>query len=296
MGIKSENKTNTGRKITSLSIKLLVPLTTVLAVSLLGLSLIIIKSQSNSLNKMGTQISMLLSDSNRTVGQSLEKMRSDVSTKLQNMSRTASDLLTQSTSSALVGEKKKIKDGWIKFLEENARSMATLLARVAPSAILNNDYITLISYIKSAGSNENVVYAMYFRTNGKPYVRYIDKKKEKIKEYLSTGKGKKKYQKVMNASLNDPAVFIVKKKVELEGKDLGTLILCMSKTKVNQKIEKMSSSFNSLISENSGKIELILNNESLKVKNSMATIIAEVSKKKKTAAKKLFFPSGLGVS
>ena len=111
---------------------------------------------------MGTQISMLLSDSNRTVGQSLEKMTSDVSTKLQNMSRTASDLLTQSTSSALVGEKKKIKDGWIKFLEQNARSMATLLARVAPSAILNNDYITLISYIKSAGSNENVVYAMYY--------------------------------------------------------------------------------------------------------------------------------------
>ncbi|MCK5100948.1 MAG: hypothetical protein KAR45_22755 [Desulfobacteraceae bacterium] len=203
---------NTMTRSTNLGIKLLVPLTTVLAISLLGLSLIVIQSQSNSLNKMGTQINALLSVSNKTVNQSLEKMSADVSNKLLNMSKTASDLLTQSTNAALAGEKKKIEEGWINFLEENAQSMATLLARVAPPAILNNDYTTLISYIKSVSSNENVVYAIYLKTNEKPYVRYIDKKKEKIKEYLSSGQGKKKYEKVINASQNDPGVFIVKKK------------------------------------------------------------------------------------
>ena len=258
METNADTRTKSGRKVTSLSIKLLVPLTTVVAISLLILSLVIIKSQSNSLNKMGAQINELLSESNKTVGQSLEKMRSDVSGNLQDMSKTASDLLTQSTNTALTGEKKKIEDGWLKFLEEHAQSMATLLARVAPSAILNNDYTTLISYIKSAGSNENVVYAFYLRTNEKPYVRFFDKKKEKIKKYLSTGKGKKKYEKVINASLNDPGVFIIKKKIELEGNDLGSLILCMSKAKVNHQIKKMSTRFNFIISGNSMKIQTTL--------------------------------------
>ncbi len=282
----ADNKVITSQKTTTLNVKLLVPLTTILAISLLGLSLVIINSQSNSLNKMGKQIDTLLSESNKSVDKYLEDMNTDVSKKLFGMSRTASDLLAKSTNAALADEKKKIEDGWIKFLEENAHSMAALLAKVAPAAILNNDYTTLISYIKSAGSNENVVYAIYLKTNDKPYVRYIDKSKEKIKEYLSTGKGKKKYQKVMNASLNDPAVFIVKKKIELEGKDLGYLLLCMSKVDLNKKIKKMSLGFKMLASGNSTKIVTILEDETEKVKNSMSSSISEVSKKNKTAVKK----------
>jgi len=287
METNADTRKITGQKLTSLSIKFLVPLTTVLAISLLILSLVIINFQSNSLNLMGTQINGLLSGSNKTVGQSLETMSSDVSGKLQDMSKTASDLLTQSTKTALTDEKKQIENGWLEFLEENARSMASLLARVAPSAILNNDYTTLISYIKSASSNENVVYAFYLKTNEKPYVRFFDRKKEKIKEYLTTGKGKKKYEKVINASHDDPEVFIVKEKIELEGNELGSLILCMSKAKVNSQINKMSTRFKFLIAGNSIKIQTTLENETQKVKNSMGSSILEVSKKNETAVKKI---------
>ncbi len=278
-------ETNAEQKRIGLSLKLLVPLTIVLAMSLLGLSLIIINSQSNSLNKMGVQINRLLSDSNKIVEQDLVKMNSDVSKNLLDMSQTASDLLAQSTNEALADEKKKIESAWISFLEENAQSMAALLAKVAPTAILNNDFTTLISYVKSASSNKNVVYAIYLRTNEKPYVRYIDKKNEKIKEYLATGQGKKKYEKVINASQNDPGVFIVKKKMELEGKELGSLLLCMSKEQVNRKIKKMSTRFAFLSTGNSMKIQTVLGNETQKVKNSMGMIITEVSQKNETAIK-----------
>jgi methyl-accepting chemotaxis protein len=259
----------------------------VLAVSLLGLSLVIIQSQSSSLNKMGAQINELLSGSNKTIGQDLTKMDSDVSKKLFDMSKTASGLLTQSTSSALFEQKKKIEDDLISFMAENAQSMAMLLTKVAPPAILNNDYTALISYAKAAGSNENVVYAMYFKPNGKPYVRYIDKSKEKIKEYIKSGKGKKKYEKIISASKNDPTVLIVMEMMELEGNDLGYLVLCMSKEQINWKIKEMSTGFNTLIKENSKKIESILDSESLKVKKSMGKILAEVSKKNKSAVKKI---------
>ncbi|MCD4718683.1 MAG: bacteriohemerythrin [Desulfobacula sp.] len=287
METKTDKKAITRQAITSLGLKLLVPLTLVLAISLMGLSLVIINSQSNFLNNMGTQISGLLSESNKTVGQDFTKMNDDVSKYLIEMSKTASDLLTQSSNSALSKEKNKIANEWIITLEESTQSLATLLVQVAPSAILNNDLTALISYTKSAGSNENVVYAMYFKPDGKPYVRYFDKSKKKIKDYIITGEGKRKYQKVISASKNDPAVFIVNKKMELDGKDLGYLLLCMNKTSVHQKTEEMSSNFDSLIKENSEKIESILENESLKVKDSMRKIIAQISKKNETAVQKI---------
>ena len=276
-----------GRDGISLGVKLLIPLTLVLAVSLLGLSLVIISSQGASLNEMGVQIRELLSRSNKTAGQDLTKMNADVRKKMLDMSKTVSDLLTESTSSALTREQKKIGDEWISSLEENSRSLATVLAQVAPSAILNNDLTALISYIKSAGSNENVVYVMYFKPDGKPYVRYLDKNNEKIKAYINTGTGKKKYEKVISASQDDAAVFIVNKKIDMDGNDLGYLLLCMNKSNVNQKIEKMSSSFNTLIKENSQKIGFILEGESLKVEQSMAGIITQVSKKHETAVNEI---------
>ncbi|MCP4020703.1 MAG: methyl-accepting chemotaxis protein [Desulfobacteraceae bacterium] len=277
---------NSGKKRVNLSIKILVPLIVILAGSLLGLSLMIINTQSKSLNEMAEQINRLLSDSNKTVGASLDKMSAGVSSNFEHMSETTSKLLTESTNRALVGEKKKIEEGWVGFLEENAQSLAALLARVAPSAILNNDYTTLISYVKSASSNNNVVYAIYLRPNEKPYVRFFDKNKEKIKEYLDKGEGKKKYQKIISASMNDPEVFIVKKQIELEGNDLGSIILCMSKAQVNLKIATMSASFNFLSMKNSVFIESILGEETRKVKTSMDSSISEVYTKNVNAVKK----------
>lgn len=273
----------TRQMITSLGIKILVPLTLVLAISLLGLSLVIINSLDNSLTSMGKQISGLLSESNKTIGQDLTKMNDDVSRNLMGMSQTTADLLTQSTNTALSHEKKKIADEWIIDLEESTQSLATVLVQVAPAAILSNDLTALMSYIQSAASNENVVYALYLKPDDKPYVQYFDKTKEKVKEYLDKGQGKKPYEKVISSAQNDPAVYIVNKKIELDGKDLGYLLLCMSKVEANQKIEAMSSSFTTLINENSDKIESILENESIKVKDSMSQIIAQVAKKNDTA-------------
>jgi len=192
MEANMDNKVSTSQKSASLRIKILIPLIIVLAISIATLAIVIIQTQGTALNKMGTKISSLLDTSNKTIGKELVKMDSDVSNALQKMTKTASEQLTQSTSSALKEEMSQVENAWINFLEVNAQSMATLLANVAPSAILNNDYMTIISYIKTATSNDDVVYAMYFKPDGKPYVRYINKNKDKIKEYLKTGTGKKK--------------------------------------------------------------------------------------------------------
>ncbi|WP_022666811.1 bacteriohemerythrin [Desulfospira joergensenii] len=285
MAIQVNENSAPFQKGASLWTKILVPLTGILALALIGLSLIIIKSQESSLNTMGSRIQDLLTESGRTVGHDLKKMETDTGKNMAGMAQTATDLLSRSTEEALTREKKSIETEWINTVSENADSLASLLASVAPAAILNNDYSSLISYIKSAGSNKNVVYAMYMRPNGKPYVRYIDREKEKIKTYIEKGEGKKKYEKIINASQNDPDVFIVKKDMILEGKALGYLLFCTSKADMNDKIRKMEEDFQGLISRNSEKVQSVLEEESSKVIASINQIISQVSQNNNSAVK-----------
>jgi methyl-accepting chemotaxis protein len=287
MEANTNNKVSTSQKSASLRIKILIPLIIVLAISIATLAIVIIQTQGTALNKMGTKINSLLDTSNKTIGKELAKMDSDVTKELQEMTKTASEQLTQSTSSALKEEMNQVENAWINFLAANAQSMATLLANVAPAAILNNDYMTIISYIKTATSNDDVVYAMYFKPDGKPYVRYINKDKDKIKEYLKTGTGKKKYEKIVSSSKNDPDVLLIMENIELEGKNLGYLLLCMDKAKINWEIKEMASQSESIIKTNSEKIESILGHESLQVKNTMGLIISDISKKNNDDVKKI---------
>ncbi len=259
-------------------IKLLIPLTAILAVALLGLSLIIISTQSNSLSDMGLKIQGMLTESGDIVDKDLKKMESGVTMEMGQMAQTATDHLTKSCKESLNRIKTDIETAWMGTVDEDANAQAELLANVAPPAILNNDYTALLGYVKSACSNPSVVYTLYLRENGKPYIKYFDMANEKVKSYIESGQGKKKHDKVLDASSKDPDVYIVQKEIKLEGKALGTIVLCIDKTGINNKIKKMSTEFEALISGNSQKIQTVLQQESRVVVSGISSIIKDVAK------------------
>ncbi len=267
-------------------IKLLVPLTGILAVALLGLALIIITSESSALNKMGSKIQGMLTESGNLIDQDLKKMESDVRQKMDHMALTTTDFLTKSCTQSLTRIKTNVKTAWMGSVEEDAKSLADLLANFAPPAILNNDFTALLSYVKTACANPNVVYALYLKPSGKPYIKFLDKKNIKVAHYLKTGQGKKKHEKVIQGSMNDPDVYVVKKAIKLEGKDLGYLMFCFDKTEINQKLGTMSNDFDNLIQENSQKIGSTLREESRVVIGSISTIIDDVSDNNRTVVSK----------
>ena len=78
------------------------------------------------------------------------------------------------------------------------------------------------------------------KPNGKPLTRYINRKDPIIKNYLNSGEGKTKIQKVINASAKDNTVFIVEKAIEVEGKKLGKVMLCVNKASLNKKIDEIN--------------------------------------------------------
>ncbi len=258
-------------------VKILPPLAVILAAAFIGIGMAVLMTQRTSLDTMAGQIGGQLTASGEMVDAQLEKMKKETSREIETMAETATDILKQSTTQALTQKNKEIQDEWMSMMTENAHTTASLLAGVAPAAILNNDFTTLVSYIKSIVSNESVVYAMYLRPNGLPYVKYIDRKKEKIQTYFKTGQGKKKYEKVMRASQDDPEVLVVEKNINLEGKALGSFLLCVSKQKINTKIDTFSKEFQSLIDQESQQIRTVLNTEGAKVARRIQSSISEVS-------------------
>ena len=172
---------------------------------------------------------------NAAIGKDLEKLKEDIRQSLDNMSVSSGSVIGQSTTKALNKQKFRIEYEWEAMMRESAECMALLMARVAPNAILGNDFQALNSYIGAALKSPNVVYAFYFRKDGRLLTRYIDRQNQKIKSYLET-EGKDRYQKILNAAAKDNGVMIINKPINFEGDVLGAVELCIDKTPVMEKI------------------------------------------------------------
>ncbi len=268
----------------SLKFKLLIPTILVLIISFFVLALVIINQQKNMMLDMGNNINHSLETSNRKMGDIFSRLNTQTKQSMDNMGDTAAALLGESTKKSLVAEKQHINSSWIASLEKNADSTAALLAQVAPGAILSNDFTALISYAKAATANPDIIFALYLRPSGKPYTRYLDKKDPKIQTYIKTGSGKKKYQRVISASEQDDSVFTLKKQILSEGNKLGTVLLCTSKSSVNQQIGEMEKRFSNLIDANNKKITTVLGTENAKVRGKInENLTAVVAESKQSA-------------
>lgn len=266
----------------SLRFKLLAPLTLIVIVAFVVLSMVIISVQKGQLSDLGDSIRQGLDEQRELMASDLKAMDDQVDARMGEMASSAGALLDQHTRKALDAEKARLQSEMEKSLADSADSLSALLAQVAPKAILSNSYTDLVTYVKSATSNPDVVYAIYMRPNGKAYTRYLDLKHPKVKQFLQNGKGKRKYEKVISAAKIDDAVMLVEKPLVTEGKQLGSILLCISKDTVNKKIEALTERFDALVKANSDTITTTLSGESGKVATAIAAAVQSLESKSDT--------------
>ncbi|MGD9008008.1 MAG: methyl-accepting chemotaxis protein, partial [Desulfobacteraceae bacterium] len=265
--------------------KLLILNIGILSLSVFGLALVLVGVQQKQFSETGKTVLSAVNVSNKESARSFDELNIQVKQNLRQMAQTVGESLAEATQLALEKEKSTIRFEWENTLKDRAVSLADLLAKVAPSAILANNFLDLIAYTKSATQNSDVVYAIYLKTNGKPLTRYLNRKDPIVQRYLKTGNGRSKIEKVINASLSDDSVFVVEKQVALEGQALGVVKLCISKSSADQKedqqsnrfMDQLSKRFNDLIVANTQRIHSIVGKESLQVSENMQTILETVS-------------------
>lgn len=268
----------------SLRQRLLTPTISVLVICILALSSILIIVQQKQLKKLSGTVLDAFQNSNASAHSSFEKLSKEVDTHLSDMSDRAVETLTEETRSVMDAEKEALGQSIEDMLSKSADSMAALLAQVAPSTILANNFLELINYAKAANQNPDVVYAIFLKPDGKPLTRYVDRKDPDIQRFIETGSGKKKIDKILNASKKDPFVIVLEKPVQLEGKDLGRVVICVSKAASNRRIETMSDRFSAMVETNTRKIREVLKNEAGEVTGEMGASLEQVAEQNRTAA------------
>ncbi len=215
--------------------KLLMPISGIFIVAMLILISVIIQMQGRFTKNMAVSVSDVLQATTASVQNQFSEMETDIVQTLKQNLANASDTLSENTSSELSTVEENIITDLEQNLQRNGDSIASLMAQVAPKAILSNNYADLVSYVKSVTSRSDVIYAIYLKPNGKPITRFVNRKDPKIQNYLKNGAGKKKLDKVLSASSKDTSVLIVEKAMALEGKSLGKVVLCLDKSSISAK-------------------------------------------------------------
>ena len=263
--------------------KLLIPTAATLIVVIIGLSLSLVAVEKQLTGKMRHDIEETLDSANQHIVGDLKVLNDDIVTSLGEMARSSSDELYQATNKALKKQRYRIEYEWETMMRENAESMAQLMARVAPNAIIGNDFQALNGYIKAALENPSVIYAFYFRNDGRLLTRLIDQDKEKLKGYLK-GKGKNRYKKILAGAKNDDGVMIVSKAIQFEGNSLGSIEICVDKSSFLEKTQEMSERFSELVESNRNLSASILETESRKVQDHMGSTVDGIIEKNTTTA------------
>jgi methyl-accepting chemotaxis protein len=264
--------------------KLLIPTVATLIIVITGLSLTMVTVQQRLNHTMRQGIEETLATANTEISGDLQGLKSDLEQSLVAMSEASSSELSQSTTKALNKQKFRIEYDWEAMMMESGESIALLMARVAPNAIISKDFQALNSYVNAALQNPNVIYAFYFRDDGQLLTRFIDQKNEKIQMYMMKGEGDNRYSKILTAAKNDNTVMIVNQTIKFEDNVLGSVELCFNKAAAMEKISDMSEQFAELVASNKSLSDAILQTEAQKVRQSVGTTVGGIIRKNQTTA------------
>ncbi|MFO7495023.1 MAG: methyl-accepting chemotaxis protein [Desulfobacterales bacterium] len=264
--------------------RLMVPLTVVLIAAISGLAVALMSVQQRQLGAMAETVGSAVKEVNQGVQQNFLQLDESIKVNLDKMARDAGDSLAAATREALGREKETLSAEWDRFLRESGESLADLLARVAPAALMSNNFLDLVGYVRSASQNPDVVYAVYLNPAGKPVTRYLDPENPVVGALIAKGKGQNNIEKAIDASRSDKGLFVTEKQVSLEGKVLGTVLLCVSRAAADGKVAALSERFGALVAANNEKVGTVLGQAAAEVDGNIRRTLETVSASSDNAA------------
>lgn len=270
----------------NLSLKLLLALVLVLAVTFIGLSFSILKKQSTLLKEMSANVETALKNTGKEASQSFEGLETHVDELLVTMKETTSANLSQATQKALTAEEKQVQKGMEALLLKNAEGIIALLNSVAPATIMNKNYSDLRKYSKAAAQTNEIVYTLFFDTDGNSLSDSLNFKDIRIQKYLKNEKSGNFIQTVVAQSKKDPGVIILEQPIEYFGTPQGKMVVCISKDSVIKEIQQLSSRFKTLNQSNGIQINQELDSGSSNLRAEMKKDLQKVTRKNEEAIKR----------
>ncbi|MDH5692031.1 MAG: methyl-accepting chemotaxis protein [Gammaproteobacteria bacterium] len=132
--------------------------------------------------------------------------------------------LTSGAEQALKGEQESAAKAQLEALQSKGKIIGRFMAQTAPDLVLGADFTSLQLFQEAATSDKEVAFAAYLKPDGEPMIEYTP--------------------------ADDPdSVLEMKFPIEMEGEQLGFVLLGMSKKLVKQGIEESNTRIESVVAQ-----------------------------------------------
>jgi len=260
----------------SLRFKLLIPTSLLLIVSFAGIGVAVVQIQQTLLARMGRQLNASMSASDAELRTEFEQLDKDLKSTMATMTANTTAAITNKTRQAFNSENEQAQIEGANALNDKANAISSLLAQVAPQAILFNRAGDLFKFARSAQADKDVIYAIYLKPDGRLYTPLMNIREPRMQAFVNKGSGTNKIEKVINGSKQDATVLVIEKPIIQEGQELGKVLLCVSRNRVDAKNKALSERLAKIIEANQIDIRTVLEAESKQVTarldRSLATI------------------------
>ncbi len=256
--------------------RLFLPVAGVLAVAVISMIIGVIGVQKSALTGLEETVASTLVESAERMQTGFIRAGESVSFSLDEMRQRIAEALNESTRQTLEQEKLRLAADLEATLHHSAGSIADLLANVAPGAILSNNFADLTSYTQSAAQNPDVVFAFYLNDQGQPITRFFDREHPLVLRLLGSATEGDRVAALLKASRADDQVFIVERKIETQGRHLGTALICVDRGVVNRKVGEMAANLDTMVATSSQTIQDVLQREAGGVTATIAGLVDEL--------------------
>ena len=224
-----------------------------------------------------SDLRLKLTDSSRALDQALMQAQQESQQALSAMAQDTHSALSASLKTQL-NEKQQ---SMTVLLDNNARlnadGMATMLASIAPQAIIDRDMPKLTELIKAAHQNQSVVFATFYDDRGRYLTRYLNNANPMVGQLIEQGNGQRRMEKLLNGAQGNPNIYLAQTEVQFQERVIGKLIVALDKTLQNKEIQETEVQFKALISASAAQVEHIISEQTAANQNKLAASFTEVN-------------------
>jgi len=219
-----------------------------------------------TLDQGSIQLAARLSQAGEQTGAAIRKLSGDSEKAL------ASTLQIQLSS-----EKQQVEQLLSDALHASANSLAQLMALAAPEAIWDGDTPKLTRLVSDLHRNPQVLFARYYDVEGQPLTRFLDRRKDKIKQLIKEGKGRGSMDRILDAAARDPEVYLVDIEINPRGAVIGRFVLGVSNHQAQQAATELEQRFQSLIQHSSSEVSSLIAKEARRADRQLQATIDKAS-------------------
>jgi methyl-accepting chemotaxis protein len=250
-----------------------------ITVGVLLLSVTAIYLTVHNFDSLSKEVGQSLQAGRTTIKKMLDGNLDQVSASVTASEKEASKVLVDYLSNSVKSELDVTRDILNESLLDSANTIATMLASVSTEAILSKKFSTLVSYVKVAHRNPQVVYAVFLRPeDNSPLTRYVNRRNPLVKELIAKGEGRTPLEKLFSAAAADPNIKEIIQPIMFEDKQLGSVRLGVSVQHVKTRMAEMESRFDKLVNNSEAKVTDSLSKVADAIATDLQTNFALVNK------------------